>query len=311
MPTSGIAVINKRLGDPFPPAMDHLDHEVLGTYVLELGSFFTGVIDFSCHPDDMSTCGARFPHGTPILVFQRLPLGRVTIYDAKITAMDDLLYLVVQDNTWWCASDPQPKCLEPTVLELCAGCGGMGVGAIFMGATVKVAVDHNAFATAHLEANQHGQVMTLDLLDPATAKQVHQAFNAQPGTTTMGFPCQPFSTQGQQLGSSDERFLVFYAGLRIAFLMQSQTLILECVPAAGQCLAVQQSLALIAQLLGMVCHQVELDLKDQWPCSRRRWWALLMPQAWHSMNQTEHFNVLVLFSNIGGHGLILMKLISN
>ena len=31
-------------------------------------------------------------------------------------------------------------------------------------------------------------------------------------------------------------------------------------------------------------HEVYLRLSDQWPCQRERWWAVLYPAQWPSMN---------------------------
>ncbi|CAJ1446137.1 unnamed protein product, partial [Effrenium voratum] len=44
--------------------------------------------------------------------------------------------------------------------------------------------------------------------------------------------------------------------------------------------------------------EVELDLCSQWPCRRRRWWALLLPKQWHStgLHSWPHSS---LFTNIG------------
>ena len=255
---------------------------LFGTHSPIIGGTFTGVLDCWNHPDNDSSCCSRHPDKTAVLVLCHLPIGRLTIYDAKVADVGSLLVLTVNDNTDWHLADLNRQGLSPKILELCAGCGGMGVGASYMGGQIMVAVDHNGLSTSHLMANNHGQVMELDILDEDAAKRIHQAFADRPGTTTLGFPCQPFSAQGLQRGAEDARFMVFYAGLRICFLLQTQCIILECVPAAGDSVQVQQALDCIAEALGLVCHQAILDLQAVWPSRRRRWWALLLPAHWES-----------------------------
>lgn len=51
------------------------------------------------------------------------------------------------------------------MVELYAGSGGMGVGAIFPGGRVKVSVDLNESATQHVEAKNYGHVKQLDLMN--------------------------------------------------------------------------------------------------------------------------------------------------
>ena len=49
----------------------------------------------------------------------------------------------------------------PDSVELCAGSGGMGIGAAFTGGRVRVSVDINGLSTQQLTANQHGEVYTV------------------------------------------------------------------------------------------------------------------------------------------------------
>ena len=271
---------------------------LFGTPISSIGASFTGVLMCLDHPDETCSNCIRLPDKTAVLVLGCLPIGRLTIYDAVVADIGDLLVLTLNDATQWHLVDSQRHGLSPKILELCAGCGGMGVGASYMGGQVVVAVDHNDLSTSHLMANNHGQVLKLDILAESAAKSIHRAFDDQPGTTTMGFPCQPFSSQGLQRGTEDSRFMVFYAGLRICFLLQSQSIILECVPAAGDSVEVQQALACIADALGLVCHQAILDLQEVWPSRRRRWWALLLPAHWdcHGLPEWDRCNT---FDKVG------------
>ena len=242
---------------------------------------FTGVLQRTEHFDDHYTLATRIPHGDSYWIGGILPLGKMTIYDARVLEKDIFTFLALTEETWWCAVPDQSK-LAPTLLELCAGFGGMGIGGMWMGAKVLVAVDKNQLATTHLEANHHGKVLKLDLMELNSAKKIHQACETSPGTATFGFPCQPHSTQGMQKGSQDTRFDVFYGGLRVIFLLQCQSAVLECVPTAGYNQDILAGLKSITEAMRWTCLQTELDLLQQWPSRRRRWWAVLIPATWNT-----------------------------
>ena len=305
MPTSGVAVTNKRLGPLYYQAMVLTEQHMFGTPSLLVGETFTGLLDLTDYLDDSSTMGIRIPCGAPMCIFSHLPLGKISIYDAKVQATEDINFLAITEDTWWHHAENDGSALSPTILELCAGAGGMGIGAHYLGGQVKVAVDNNDLSVDHLQINKHGEVLKLDMNMMSSAKIIHQKLNTRPGTTTLGFPCQPLSSQGLQLGAADFRFQTFFAGLRIAFLTNTQTMVLECVPAAHCNPEIQHGLQRFAQALGLDCLQVELDLQSCWPCRRHRWWAVLMPHAWNTLGlpawpETSTFSsVGHLFKNWG------------
>eukprot|EP00435_Cladocopium_sp_Y103_P055969 s825_g18.t1 len=245
------------------------------------GNLFTGVVQITGCSEDISF-GSLVPSNIPvILCHSELPCGRISMYDYLVQRDDELTFLVATPTSWMCTAPSFDHGLLPDLLELCAGTGGMGLGAAFAGGKVQVSVDNCELATQHLLANQHGQVLRMDLTDPQAPKLIHQACAGPIGTATMGFPCQPFSSQGWRQGITDSRFQVFVAGLRIIFQIQPQTAILECVIPARQEAEVQRLLQELAALMHWDVLQVNLHLHDRWPCRRSRWWILLLPSSWN------------------------------
>ena len=255
---------------------DHL----FGTILTSDSDLFEGVIQISDSVDGMSK-GQHVPTRTPVLIQQPLLRpGRVTLYDFVIQSNEDLLILSATDASWWCyAADPFAP-LSPKILELCAGLGGMGIGAAYLGGIPWVSVDSNTLSVEHLRANCHGHVLQMDITELQATRQIHETCAESPGTVTLGFPCQPHSQQGMKLGTQDPRFQVFWAGLRMIFFSQSQAAILECVPAAGFNEDIQLGLRQLADAMDWKLLTVNLDLSDQWPCRRSRWWALMLPTRW-------------------------------
>ena len=159
---------------------------------------FVGKLHITSHADGTSI-GQRVPCCTPVLILdQLLPLGMVSIYGYQKVGQDDFIYLKALESSWWCSLDESSRDLSPLLLELCAGMDGMGIGASFFGGIPKMSVDFNGLACNHLNANGHGQVLQMDLMDVDCAKIIHQEFGGSPGTVAFGFPCQPFSSQGLQ-----------------------------------------------------------------------------------------------------------------
>eukprot|EP00435_Cladocopium_sp_Y103_P017800 s1742_g4.t1 len=247
------------------------------------GQLFTGVVNITSTSVVLSYGELVATHTPVILCRSNLSCGHISVYDFLVQREDDLIFLVDTPSSWLSSAPSHAQALLPELLELCAGSGGMGLGAVYAGGTIKVSVDYNDLAVQHLLANQHGQVLHLDLTDPQTPKKVHQACNGPIGTVTMGFPCQPFSVQGWQQGTSDSRFLVFVSGLKIIVQIQPQSAILECVMPARSEPEIQQLLQQLAALMHWDVLQVNLHLHDRWPCRRSRWWILLLPSAWNCL----------------------------
>lgn len=245
------------------------------------GSQVDGVVDIVSVTDDRSM-GSWVPGDAEVEIWGRqLPLGRLSIYGMQISAVSDTyIKVTLAPDAWWAISQATDTILTPAILELCAGLGGMGMGAAFLGGRPSVSVDITELSCAQLRANHHGHVIQLDLMSPMAAKLIHQELPDQPVVAMMGFPCQPYSTQGAQAGMNDKRAHVFERGLQVIFQTQCQAAIFECVPAAGHEPAILMGLDTLAKAMNWKVHTVELQLADQWPSYRRRWWAILMPANW-------------------------------
>ena len=159
----------------------------------------------------------------------------------------------------------------------------MGIGASFLGGQLGLSVDVNTASVEHLRRNGHGTVLQLDITTPASTPIIHKAGDGRTFTATLGFPCQPWSSQGARSGMLDRRTQVFYGGLHTIWMMQCQAAVLECVPAAGASTDIRQALQQLASAMNWDILTTNLELAHQWPCHRRRWWALLIPRQWNTV----------------------------
>ncbi|CAK9027887.1 unnamed protein product [Durusdinium trenchii] len=230
-----------------------------------------------------SGCGIRLlPFGVECsLLGLGLPLGRVSVYGLEVFEIDPCLVLVPSADCWWRSAPDAKEPLAPFLLELCVGFGGMSIGASFLGAVPVVSVDFSPLSVRHLKANSHGQVLALDLNDPQASRIIHAACPLHGFTGTMGFPCQPYSSQGRMQGWNDSRAFVLLSGLRVFWFTQPQAVILECVAAARSNHDTRQAIAAFAKAMGFEILELTFDLGTQWPCKRLRWWTLLIPPRWN------------------------------
>ena len=182
-----------------------------------------------------------------------------------------------------------PKTMFPprTVIELCAGVGGIGIGSEPCGFQVLARVDCNALVIEHLLKLGHGLVLQADITHDSTAQLLHAHFPFRVGILTSGFNCQPFSLQGDRREFADERVGSFWGTLRLAYLLQPFGLLLECTPAAGKCHVLRQALDQFVHVMGWKWVELTFDLADQWPNFRCRWWAFCCPVDFASVPLTS------------------------
>lgn len=186
----------------------------------------------------------------------------------------------------WDVACTEPLCLQPGAAlrrdsAFQSFVPGVGLSAAsFAGAEVVASLDISPYAAAHLRGNSHGVVFEAGLEELQPIFEMHIHLGSRSATAFLGLPCQPFSAQGRQLAERDHRFGTLLYSLRVAWFLPVQALIAECVPAAGQNAAVLQALQLLNNAPGWEQIQYELDLKEQWPMKRLRWWCICAPPVW-------------------------------
>ena len=220
------------------------------------------------------------PFEKPCVIMGRdLELGIYTVYGLSVAELEPLV-LHSDSSTWHRRALFDPLSCSPLILELAAGFGGMGLGARFAGGRSALCVDFNTLSVEHLRANVSCPVLQLDINSPDACALIHAASPHAPMTASFGFPCQPFSMQGRGLGLSDPRATTFWSGLRVIWFLQCQAAILECVATVAKYQVIPQALQKLADAMQWNVHTIVLELSDQLPCKRRRWWALMLPRAW-------------------------------
>ena len=197
----------------------------------KIGERFSGVFQFERSLGDdlmeVSLVGANLQILIPWLPCQ----GRFTIYDAVILETEPL-FLSLDDQSIYV---PHEGCSDSfQVKEVCAGIGGLGIGATLMGIPVTAVLDCSSLACAHLRLNQSGKgnILCRDLEDDSAKGALHLLGGTQNSILAAGFPCQPHSIQGQRAGFQDPRHQVFIEVLRTAYLHGAVGVVLECTPQA-------------------------------------------------------------------------------
>ena len=220
-------------------------------------------------------------HGFEVLVHskQELPAD-FTVYFAKIRAIDPMLEIEVTEDTSIYESKESTGTFSKLIVDVCAGHGAIGHALSYLGAELAASLDHNSLSAEHLRKSTKAPVIEADIQDLEAVRQIHESLGQRSCTMVAGFPCQPHSTQGRQLGALDARFTALPAIARACGLIRPQALMLDCVEGASTCPEVREVLAKICKDHNWILKEQVLELAHQWPMQRKRWWALLMPAAW-------------------------------
>jgi len=166
-----------------------------------------------------------------------------------------------------------------TVIDLCAGFGGLTQGCLAAGMDVPVSVDHNRpMVDLHSKASCAHHICG-DFGRKAVLTEVWKHAGGA-SVITSGFSCQPFSRLGDGLGQSDSRSDCLTKTLDAAMFLNAQIIVLECAAPAAQDNFVQAEISKFVQKTKFHCSQTELRLDSIWPCRRHRaWWVLTSPDV--------------------------------
>ena len=172
-----------------------------------------------------------------------------------------------------------PKSQEDmmTLIETCAGLGGLGAGAEFAGWKIAAQNDCNPKFTAHQEKVSNATIITGDIGQMDTVSALHKA-NSRSSAIAFGFACQPYSKLGDRREGQDPRSESLPSSLYAAFLLQKDLVICECVPGAATSKYVLTCLDYYMEMTGSDRTEILLELSHVWPSRRRRWWTVILKQ---------------------------------
>ena len=159
-------------------------------------------------------------------------------------------------------------------IELCAGAGFMSTGARAAGLESIAGFEHNGKFESLFTANGGKNFCCLDIQDIECVKQAFR-LGCQSAIVLAGIACQPYSKAGDERGGGDGRSCTLPATLKVAWMIQSPVIVMECTPTAMTNAFVQTQIRQFAQKAGYHIFQQVLHLDRQWVGKRDRWWCVL------------------------------------
>jgi DNA (cytosine-5)-methyltransferase 1 len=123
------------------------------------------------------------------------------------------------------ALDRLPADRQPTVIELCAGAGGMSLGLERAGFDHVVAVEFDRQAAATLRKNRPEWTVIQDDIRSIDFSIMEQL---EVDLVAGGLPCQPYSSDGYGLGKNDPRDL-WLEGVRVVSEVKPKAFVFENV----------------------------------------------------------------------------------
>ena len=242
------------------------------------GSTVSVVLDATYHTSDLMV-GTLVPEGLPVRIHgavnrQVAGCRRLTVYDALVEKVGATVDLLLTDLSEVVAHGLFPADSVFRVVELCSGIACSSKGLQVAGLEHVGSMEwRQPLVALHRLSCPGVPVVHGDIADPSCLKELAQKV-APPFAVMSGVSCQPYSTGGNQAGSSDERAGTVPATMKAVHLFQSPFLILECVTQAKSNQYVRSHIQLLANKLGYHIHELTLKLEEVW-CSRRyRWWVV-------------------------------------
>eukprot|EP00438_Fugacium_kawagutii_P019500 Skav235633 [mRNA] locus=scaffold358:423522:427481:- [translate_table: standard] len=164
-----------------------------------------------------------------------------------------------------------------SLVDFCSGIGGFSIGSQAVGITTVAFVEQNALACSALLGNFAAMVHHGGVQDTRILKKIHAQRPTGSLQVAAGFPCQPYSRQGDMMGMQDQRGGVIHSIFRGAWLLHAQFVLLECVANVIHFQDVQAIIASYAEKMGLRSSKLVFGLKEQWPVRRNRFWCFLSP----------------------------------
>ena len=219
-------------------------------------------------------------HGEDCLIFDdQLVEGVWTLYGYQLSQEQTDVPVLVKGPEARAFRRPQMDLQAFTrVKELCAGLGGISLGAHAAGGSSLAFVEWAQIACDTLRQN-HGKVIQGDLASRETRLQLQQIAPDTACVVAAGTPCQAFSVQGLGLGLKDRRSQTLFAIFQATWSLQAYGLVLECVTEIARHADAMAALHTFAAQMNFQVHQVQLDLSAQWEAKRLRWWCVMLPRA--------------------------------
>ena len=224
------------------------------------------------------TCeGQTLGRKDPFCLDAPLEVGIWTVYDVTFAGFRGGVGFLQGGSSTVCYRETlfRPEVLK-TIRELCSGMGGISIGASFLGYSTAAFNDKSELACQAIRLNG-GTTIQGDIACTQVVKAMHGSGCPSTGVATAGFPCQPYSLQGDKGGLGDARGCTLIHVLRAAWLLQAHCLVLENVSEVAAHADTMQVLADFAQTAGFQQSSTVLELAEHWPARRKRWWQVMLP----------------------------------
>eukprot|EP00438_Fugacium_kawagutii_P006776 Skav201401 [mRNA] locus=scaffold296:382265:387148:+ [translate_table: standard] len=196
-----------------------------------------------------------------------------TLLGATVLTAKERIHLRVQETEVLPHVQPTSR-LFRLATETCGGMGFLGQGLVQANMEIMA---HNELREPYCKWKQSTGSCPVVQGDIGDVQTIKSLFWAKGGSTmlTAGFSCQPWSRLGDCRGEDDERSSCLTKVLKASHLLQSHSLLLECVCAAGKDAWVQSILGSFCKQTGYNKQEMEMALQTLLPAQRSRWWCLL------------------------------------